>query len=61
MTIASDPFSLSWFLLIYRKPTPLPDRHKLPVMTTNTLKTTGAQRHTETAALSASLASSDDG
>ncbi|EBT5337970.1 protease, partial [Salmonella enterica] len=61
MTIASDPFSLSCFLLIYRKPTPLPDRHKLPVMTTNTLKTTGAQRHTETAALSASLASSDDG
>ncbi|EHE1686674.1 protease, partial [Salmonella enterica] len=37
MTIASDPFSLSCFLLIYRKPTPSPDRHKLPVMTTNTL------------------------
>ncbi|HGB9067108.1 TPA: phage protease [Salmonella enterica subsp. enterica serovar Enteritidis] len=30
-------------------------------MTTNTLNATGAQRHTETAALSASLASSDDG
>ncbi|MDJ6848091.1 protease [Salmonella enterica] len=30
-------------------------------MTTNTLKATGARRHTETAALSASLASSDDG
>lgn len=56
-----DPFLLSCFLLIYRKPTPSSDRHKLPVMTTNTLKTTGAQRHTETAALSASLASSDDG
>lgn len=56
-----DPFPLSCFLLIYRKPTPSPDRHKLPVMTMNTLKTTGAQRHTETAALSASLASSDDG
>ncbi|EBX7467578.1 protease [Salmonella enterica subsp. enterica serovar Bareilly] len=56
-----DPFSLSCFLLIYRKPTPSPDRHKLPVMTTNTLKATGARRHTETAALSASLASSDDG
>lgn len=56
-----DPFSLSCFLLIYRKPTLSPDRHKLPVMTTNTLKATGARRHTETAALSASLASSDDG
>ncbi|EAP7663558.1 protease [Salmonella enterica subsp. enterica serovar Cotham] len=32
-----DPFSLSCFLLIYRKPTPSPDRHKLPAMTTNTL------------------------
>ncbi|EAN7516495.1 protease [Salmonella enterica] len=56
-----DPFPLSCFLLIYRKPTPLPDRPKLAVMTTNTLKATGAQRRTETAALSASLASSDDG
>lgn len=56
-----EPFSLSCFLLIYRKPTPSPDRHKLSVMTTNTLKATGARRHTETAALSASLASSDDG
>ncbi|EEG3089843.1 protease [Salmonella enterica] len=56
-----DPFSLSCFLLIYRKPIPSSDRPKLPVMTTNTLNATGAQRHTETAALSASLASSDDG
>ncbi|EIN7999247.1 protease, partial [Salmonella enterica] len=61
MTIASDPFFLSCFLLIYRKPTLSPDRSTIPVMTTNTLKATGAQRHTETAALSASLASSDDG
>ncbi|EGH7066494.1 protease [Salmonella enterica] len=56
-----DPFFLSCFLLIYRKPTPSPDRSTIPVMTTNTLKTTGAPRRTETAALSASLASSGDG
>lgn len=56
-----DPVSLSCFLLIYRRPTPLPDRPKLAVMTTNTSKATGAPRRTETAALSASLASSDDG
>lgn len=31
-----DPFPLSCFLLIYRKPTPSPDRHKLPVMTKKT-------------------------
>ncbi|EGC6375246.1 protease [Salmonella enterica] len=56
-----DPFFLSCFLLIYRKPTPSPDRSTIPVMTTNTLKTTGTPRRTETAALSASLASSGDG
>lgn len=56
-----DPFFLSCFLLIYRKPTPSPDRSTIPVMTTNTSKTTGAPRRTETAALSASLASSGDG
>lgn len=56
-----DPFFLSCFLLIYRKPTPSPDRSTIPVMTTNTLKATGAPRRTETAALSASLASSGDG
>ncbi|EAX6911151.1 protease, partial [Salmonella enterica] len=41
-----DPFFLSCFLLIYRKPTLSPDRSTIPVMTTNTLKATGAQRHT---------------
>ncbi|ELW8656280.1 protease [Salmonella enterica] len=56
-----DPFSLSCFLLIYRKPTLSPDRHKLPVMTTNTLKPTGAQRPIESAMLSARLVSSGDG
>lgn len=56
-----DPISPSCFLLIYRRSTPLPDRPKLAVMTTNTSKATGAPRRTETAALSASLASSDDG
>lgn len=56
-----DPFFLSCFLLIYRKPTLLPDRHKLPVMTTNTLKATGAQRPIESTMLSARLGSSGDG